>query len=113
MISQVIGDVIHGAAVNGRASASVDVLMTAYNSAATIVDSARSILNQTFRDLRLIVVDDGSTDATASLLVELAREGADARQCRNRGGSQRRASALHCRPSGADGFRRSGIPGSD
>jgi glycosyltransferase involved in cell wall biosynthesis len=76
MTSQGIGDVVYGAAVNGRVRASVDVLMTAYNSAATIVDSARSILNQTFRDLRLIVVDDGSTDATASLLVELARDDA-------------------------------------
>jgi GT2 family glycosyltransferase len=52
----------------------VDVLMTAYNSAPTIRESLLSILNQTYADLRVIVVDDGSSDETAAVLVGLAAQ---------------------------------------
>ena len=52
----------------------VDVLMTAYNSAATIRESLLSILNQSFVDLRVIVVDDGSSDETGAILAHMASE---------------------------------------
>lgn len=52
--------------------ARVDVLMPAYNAAATIREAIESIRAQTFADWRLIVVDDGSTDATAAILAELS-----------------------------------------
>lgn len=45
---------------------SVSAVITAYNSDATIAEAVRSFLDQTFRDLEIIVVDDGSTDATRS-----------------------------------------------
>lgn len=48
----------------------VSVIMPAYNSEAFIGESVRSVLGQTFTDLELIVVDDGSTDATAARLAE-------------------------------------------
>lgn len=40
----------------------VSVLIGAYNNAATLEEAMRSILDQTVRDLELIVVDDGSAD---------------------------------------------------
>jgi hypothetical protein len=46
----------------------VSVVMSAFNEAATIGVAVESILRQTFTDLELIVVDDGSTDATAEIL---------------------------------------------
>lgn len=53
---------------------SISVLMTAYNAAAYLEAAARSVLAQTHRDLELVVVDDGSTDATADILARLAEE---------------------------------------
>lgn len=50
----------------------VDVLIPAYNTASTIVEAVQSILYQSVRDIRVIVVDDGSTDATATLVARLA-----------------------------------------
>ncbi len=43
---------------------SVDVLLPVYNGAATIEESVASLLDQTHRNLRILVIDDGSTDAT-------------------------------------------------
>jgi glycosyltransferase involved in cell wall biosynthesis len=46
----------------------VTVLMSVYNGAAFLASSVESILAQTFRDLELLVVDDGSTDGSAGIL---------------------------------------------
>jgi glycosyltransferase involved in cell wall biosynthesis len=54
-------------------SARVDVLIPAYNAAATLREAVDSIRAQTVRDIRIIVVDDGSTDETPALLAEMAR----------------------------------------
>ena len=51
-------------------------IMPAYNAEAWIESSVRSVLDQTERDLRLLVVDDGSTDSTAAILARLAAEDA-------------------------------------
>lgn len=50
----------------------LSVLIGCWNNATTLVRAVDSILNQTHRDLELIVVDDGSTDNTASLVEETA-----------------------------------------
>lgn len=42
----------------------VSVVMTAYNSEATIEDAIRSVLGQSLREIELIVIDDGSSDGT-------------------------------------------------
>ena len=57
-------------------SARLTLIMAAWNAQAYIERSVRSVLNQSFRDLRLIVVDDGSTDGTAAVLARLAAEDA-------------------------------------
>jgi len=55
-------------------SARVDVLIPAYNAAATLREAVDSIRAQTVTDIRIIVVDDGSSDETPAILSELARE---------------------------------------
>jgi len=50
----------------------VSVLLPARNAEATLRPALRSILRQSFRDLELVAVDDGSTDGTAAILAEAA-----------------------------------------
>jgi glycosyltransferase involved in cell wall biosynthesis len=47
---------------------SVSVVMPVYNGAPRVAETMESILGQTLTDFELIVVDDGSTDATPDLL---------------------------------------------
>ena len=49
--------------------AQTTLIIPAYNAEAYIEASVRSVLAQTVRDLRLIVVDDGSQDATPEILL--------------------------------------------
>jgi len=46
----------------------VSVVIPVYNGEQTVAAAIDSVLAQTFRDFEIIVVDDGSTDATASIL---------------------------------------------
>ena len=48
------------------------VLMPVFNVAAYVEESVRSVLDQDFADLRLIVVDDASTDGTADVVHRLS-----------------------------------------
>ncbi len=50
----------------------IDVLIPAFNAEATVCEAVLSILDQSIRELRVIVVDDGSTDGTSALLADLA-----------------------------------------
>jgi glycosyltransferase involved in cell wall biosynthesis len=48
--------------------ARVSAIIPAYNSAATIAEAVDSALGQTWRDLEVIVVEDGSSDDTGAIL---------------------------------------------
>ena len=49
----------------------VSVIIPTYNRATWVKEAAASVLAQTIRDYELIVVDDGSTDATLEALISL------------------------------------------
>lgn len=53
-------------------TAAIDVLIPAYNAAATIQSAVASIQAQTLRDINIIVIDDGSSDATAGIVRAMA-----------------------------------------
>jgi glycosyltransferase involved in cell wall biosynthesis len=57
----------------------LSIIIPAYNVAPFIRAAAESALNQTFHDLEVIVVNDGSTDDTWEILRSLREEGQDAR----------------------------------
>ena len=46
----------------------VTVVIPTYNRAHLIKDAVESVLNQTYQDFELIVIDDGSTDNTREVL---------------------------------------------
>lgn len=52
----------------------VSVIMPAYNARHTIEQAAQSILQQSWRTLELIIVDDASSDGTAEVLRRIAAE---------------------------------------
>lgn len=57
--------------LSGMDTPSVSVIVPTYNRAALLEEAIASVLAQTFTDWELIVVDDGSTDATAAMLAKL------------------------------------------
>jgi glycosyltransferase involved in cell wall biosynthesis len=52
----------------------VSVIVAAYNASRTIGETIESVLAQTFSDLELIIVDDGSTDETKNIVSEYQRK---------------------------------------
>jgi glycosyltransferase involved in cell wall biosynthesis len=62
----------------------VSVIIPAFNAAVYIRQTLNSVLAQTYEDLEVIVVDDGSTDATSAIVEEFANKDARVqlvRQC--------------------------------
>lgn len=51
---------------------SISIVMPAYNAEKFITDSIRSVMNQTYEDWELVVVNDGSTDETRELVLGFA-----------------------------------------
>jgi len=52
----------------------IDVILPTYNQASTLGWAIASILNQTFKDFRLIIVNDGSSDYTKDVLAGFTDE---------------------------------------
>ena len=66
----------------------VSVILPVYNAESTVEASVRSLLSQTWPHIEVIAVDDASTDASAAVLQELARQDSRlriVRSDRNRG----------------------------
>lgn len=57
-----------------KTDGSVTVVVPVYNREAYIKDCVQSIQNQTYAHLKIIVVDDGSSDNTVALVEELQRQ---------------------------------------
>lgn len=62
----------------------VSVLMPVFNGAEFVGRAADSILRQTLRNLELIIIDDGSTDNTWTVLEKLAERDRRVHICRNK-----------------------------
>lgn len=56
---------------NGSRRPLVSVVLAAYNAADTVEQAMRSVLAQTWAELELIVCDDGSTDATLDVALQV------------------------------------------
>lgn len=52
----------------------IDILLATYNGEAYLPEQIDSLFSQTFKDWRLIIRDDGSTDTTVSFIEYLAKE---------------------------------------
>jgi glycosyltransferase involved in cell wall biosynthesis len=52
----------------------ISVIMTSYNRQKTIINSINSMLNQSYQNLKIVVVDDNSTDKTYELLCGLYKD---------------------------------------
>jgi glycosyltransferase involved in cell wall biosynthesis len=77
------------------------VIIPTYNRAGMVGDAVRSVLEQTFRDYEIIVVDDGSTDGTREALGPFAdriryvhQENGGVAAARNRGIAESRGEYL-------------------
>lgn len=54
--------------MNEKAKPFISIIMPAFNAENTISDSIQSVLNQTYENWELILIDDGSSDHTVSIL---------------------------------------------
>lgn len=50
----------------------ISVIMPCYNAAAFVEEAVNCVMNQTYPDVELVVVDDGSTDGSVEILQQLA-----------------------------------------
>lgn len=57
-----------------KAIQNISVLLPVYNGEKYIKQSVSSVLNQTFRNIELVIIDDGSGDNTAELIKEFTDE---------------------------------------
>jgi glycosyltransferase involved in cell wall biosynthesis len=84
----------------------LSVVMAVFNGASTLAATLDSILGQTESDFELIVVDDGSTDATSSILADSAARDARIRVITQSNTGLTRALIRGCAEARADALVR-------
>lgn len=50
----------------------VSIIIPVYNEESYIMQSLESVMNQTYKNLEIIVIDDGSTDQSMQICIELS-----------------------------------------
>ena len=80
----------------GKEFPKISVIVSIYNVQAYVEKSVRSIQNQTYKNLEIILVDDGSTDSSGKLCDEFAKTDA-------------RIRVLHKKNGGLSSARNEGI----
>ncbi|MBN3923431.1 glycosyltransferase [Nostoc sp. NMS4] len=73
----------------------ISVIIPAYNSEKTIKHTIQSVLNQTFSDLELIVINDGSKDSTLEVVTKIHDSRIKVFSYSNAGGNVSRNRGLH------------------
>lgn len=73
----------------------ISVIIPAYNSEKTIANTIKSVLNQTFIDLELIVINDGSQDSTLEVVTQIKDSRIKVFSYSNAGGNVSRNRGLH------------------
>lgn len=73
----------------------VSVVVPAYNVAATIAETLQAISNQTYRNIEIIVVDDGATDGTPKILAGFKERRLRVIRQANRGLAGARNTGIH------------------
>jgi glycosyltransferase involved in cell wall biosynthesis len=69
----------------------ISIIIPAYNAERWLRESCDSVLSQTYRNLELIVVDDGSHDGTYDILEDIAKEHSEVRVIHTENGGVCRA----------------------
>ena len=78
-------------------NSNVSIIIPTYNCARLIVRAIESVLNQTYRDFELIIVDDSSTDNTEKIIKKFQEQDKRVKYIRhekNRGGSAARNTGI-------------------
>lgn len=75
----------------GECCPKISVIIPVYNGEATVARACRSVLDQDYPNLELIVVDDGSKDTTFAVLEKLAEENGSIIPVRQENGGVSRA----------------------
>ncbi len=96
---------------HAMSSPTVSVVMSVFNGERFLSETIDSVLNQTFRDFEFVIVDDGSTDATADILSRYVLRDGRIRVLRN--GKKGRAASLNLGISLANGKYVANIDADD
>ena len=59
--------------MNDNEKVRITVLIGIYNCASTLVEALDSLMNQTFKDFKVVLCDDGSKDDTLKVAEDYAR----------------------------------------
>src|ERR1700683_1942334 len=84
-------------AAQPESSARIGVIIPVYNGEETIAATIESALRQSFRDFEVIVIDDGSTDATPAILERFGSRIAVIKESNRGFCAARNAGIAHCK----------------